>query len=75
MSHSTEDIKARVDDLFPGIRKDLEDLVRIESVSADPERLSEVEKSAEKTRDLFAAEGFDVEIVRAFDGAPPAIVG
>ncbi len=75
MSISTEDIKARVSELFPGIRKDLEDLVRIESVSADPERLSEVEKSAEKTYALFAAEGFEVEIVRAFDGAPPAIVG
>ncbi len=72
---SIEHVRARVREIMPAIRVDLEDLVRIESVSADPERLGEVEKSAEKTRDLFAAEGFEVEIVRAFDGAPPAVIG
>ncbi len=72
---SIENVRARVREIMPAIRVDLEDLVRIESVSADPERLGEVEKSAEKTRDLFAAEGFEVEIVRAFDGAPPAVIG
>ncbi len=75
MSLDTATIRTRIDELLPGVRRDLEDLVRIQSVSADPERLGEVEKSAQKTRDLFAAEGFDVEIVRAFDGAPPAVVG
>ena len=72
---STDDLRARIADLLPGVRKDLEDLVRIQSVSADPARLGEVEKSAELTRSLFAAEGFDAEIVRAYDGAPPAVVG
>ncbi|PUA79889.1 dipeptidase [Nocardioides currus] len=70
----TIDIRARLAEVLPGVRRDLEDLVRIESVSADPARAGEVEKSAEKTRDLFAAEGFDAEIVRAFDGAPPAVI-
>lgn len=69
------DLSNRVDALIPALLEDLKDLVRIESVSADPERLGEVEKSAEKTRDLFAAEGFDARIVRAFDGAPPAVIG
>jgi acetylornithine deacetylase/succinyl-diaminopimelate desuccinylase-like protein len=69
------DLRATISDLLPGLRKDLEDLVRIQSVSADPERLDEVERSARATADLFAAEGVDVEIVRAFDGAPPAVVG
>jgi len=69
------DLKSTVHDLMPALLDDLKDLVRIQSVSADPERLSEVEKSAERTRDLFAAEGFEAEIVRAFDGAPPAVVG
>ncbi|GAB6985315.1 M20/M25/M40 family metallo-hydrolase [Nocardioides pyridinolyticus] len=69
------DMRDRVQAVLPGVRKDLEDLVRIESVSADPERLSEVERSAEKTAELLAAEGVDVEIVRAFDGAPPAVIG
>ena len=70
----TIDIRARLAEVLPGIRQDLEDLVRIQSVSADPARAGEVERSAEATRDLFAAEGFDVEIVRAHDGAPPAVI-
>src|SRR6478735_6815602 len=71
----SDDIRGKVHDVFPGVRRDLADLVRIQSVSADPDRLSEVERSAERTAELFAAEGVDVEIVRAFDGAPPAVVG
>ena len=70
----TVDISARLAEVMPGLRRDLEDLVRIESVSADPARAGEVERSAEATRDLFAAEGFETEIVRAYDGAPPAVI-
>src|SRR5687768_7171036 len=70
----TVDISARLAEVMPGIRRDLEDLVRIQSVSADPARAREVERSAEATRDLFAAEGFECEIVRAHDGAPPAVI-
>ena len=70
----TVDIRARLAEVLPGIRSDLEDLVRIQSVSADPARAGEVERSAEATRDLFAAEGFECEIVRAYDGAPPAVI-
>ena len=69
------DLKNRVRDLLPGLIGDLEDLVRIQSVSADPARLGEVEKSAEKTAQLLAAEGVGAEIVRAYDGAPPAVIG
>ena len=70
----TVDITARLAEVMPGIRRDLEALVRIQSVSADPARAGEVERSAEATRDLFAAEGFETEIVRAYDGAPPAVI-
>jgi cysteinylglycine-S-conjugate dipeptidase len=70
----TVDIPARLAEVMPGIRRDLEDLVRIQSVSADPARAGEVERSAAATRDLFAAEGFECEIVRAHDGAPPAVI-
>ena len=38
MSETRRRHQGRVPDVLPGIRKDLEDLVRIESVSADPER-------------------------------------
>src|SRR5581483_8719311 len=69
------DLKATVHDLMPAILEDLKDLVRIQSVSADPDRLDQVEVSAQKTADLFRAEGFEVDIVRAYDGAPPAVMG
>ncbi len=69
------DLKKRVHDLLPGLLGDLEALVRIQSVSADPARRDEVEKSARKTADLLAAEGVQAEIVRAHDGAPPAVIG
>ena len=67
------DLRARVRDVLPGVRRDLEALVRIESVSADPERAGEVQRSAEAVRDLFAAEGFDAQITSA-DGGRPAVI-
>src|SRR5207342_331130 len=70
---SDDDLRARVRDVLPGVRRDLEALVRIESVSADPERAGEVQRSAEAVRDLFAAEGFDVQITSA-DGGRPAVI-
>lgn len=69
------DLKNRVRDLLPALIGDLQALVRIQSVSADPERLGEVEKSARKTAELLAAEGVAAEVVRAYDGAPPAVIG
>jgi len=68
-------VKNRVHELMPGLIGDLEALVRIQSVSADPERRAEVEESARKTAQLLAAERVSAEIVRAYDGAPPAVIG
>ncbi|MCW2845012.1 MAG: peptidase [Nocardioides sp.] len=76
MSDTTaiDDIRTAVTGLLPGIRQDLEDLVRIESVSADPARAGEVRRSAEAVAELFRAESFDtVEIVSAEGGAPAVI--
>ncbi|QIX25436.1 dipeptidase [Nocardioides sp. JQ2195] len=70
---SIDAIRSRLTELMPAIRADLEDLVRIESVSADPARAAEVQRSAEKTRELFAAEGFEAQILSA-DGGAPAVV-
>jgi acetylornithine deacetylase/succinyl-diaminopimelate desuccinylase-like protein len=68
------DIRSRVAEVLPGIRRDLEDLVRIESVSADPARAGEVQRSAEVVAELFRAENFDsVDIVSAEGGAPAVI--
>ena len=69
----THDLRARLADLLPGLRRDLEDLVRIESVSADPARAGEVRRSAEAVRDLFAAEGFDAEMLTVEGGAPAVV--
>lgn len=70
----TAEIRAQVTALLPALRQDLEDLVRIESVSADPARAGEVQRSAEAVAELFRAEDFDsVEIVSA-DGGAPAVI-
>ena len=69
----SDDLQARVQSVLPALRGDLEDLVRIESVSADPERAGEVQRSAEAVKALFDAEGFTSEIVSE-DGGAPAVI-
>ncbi len=71
-----DELRARVTAELPRIRTDLEDLVRIESVSADPARAGEVQRSAEAVAALFEADGFeDVRIVSARDdGGAPAVL-
>ena len=71
-----EELRARVSAELPRIRRDLEDLVRIESVSADPARAAEVRRSAEAVAELFRAEGFEnTRIVTAGDaGVAPAVI-
>ncbi len=69
----SDHLRARVTDVLPGIRRDLEDLVRIESVSADPARAAEVQRSAEAVQALFEAEGCRSRIVSA-DGGAPAVI-
>jgi acetylornithine deacetylase/succinyl-diaminopimelate desuccinylase-like protein len=71
-----DELRSRVTAELPRIRQDLENLVRIESVSADPGRASEVQRSAEAVADLFRSEGFDdVQIISARDdGGAPAVI-
>ncbi|MCC4317239.1 dipeptidase [Streptomyces malaysiensis] len=70
------ELRERVAAVLPQIRRDLEDLVRIESVSTDPARAAEVRRSAEAVAELFRAEGFaDTRIVSARgDGSAPAVI-
>ena len=70
------ELRSRVTAELPRIRQDLEDLVRIESVSADPARATEVQRSAEAVANLFEADGFeDTRIVSAReDGGAPAVL-
>jgi acetylornithine deacetylase/succinyl-diaminopimelate desuccinylase-like protein len=71
-----DELRSRVAAELPRIREDLEALVRIESVSADPARAGEVQRSAEAVAELFRGEGFDdVRIVSARDdGRAPAVI-
>src|SRR6476659_10118970 len=70
---SLDDLRARVGEVLPGVRRDLEALVRIESVSADPERVGEVRRSAEAVAALLEAEGCTARITSA-DGGGPAVI-
>lgn len=67
------DLIERVRAVLPSVRADLEDLVRIQSVWADPARRDEVHKSAQAVFDLFTGVGFtDVRIVS--EGGAPAVI-
>ncbi|KRE34740.1 hypothetical protein ASG82_00560 [Mycobacterium sp. Soil538] len=67
------DLVQRVRDVLPSVRADLEDLVRIESVWADPRRRPEVQRSAEAVSKLLSGAGFgDVRIVA--EGGAPAVI-
>ncbi len=67
------DLVERVREVLPSVRRDLEDLVRIESVWADPARRGEVQRSAEAVAKLLSDAGFgDVQIVS--EGGAPAVI-
>ncbi|WP_166905545.1 dipeptidase [Mycobacterium sp. DL440] len=67
------DVVARVQQVLPSVRSDLEDLVRIQSVWADPARRDEVHRSAEAVAKLLSDAGFpDVRIVS--EGGAPAVI-
>jgi len=67
------DLVERVREVLPSVRRDLEDLVRIESVWADPNRRDEVHRSAQAVADLLSQAGFgDVRIVS--EGGAPAVI-
>jgi acetylornithine deacetylase/succinyl-diaminopimelate desuccinylase-like protein len=70
---TVSDLVERVRDVLPDVQRDLENLVRIESVWADPSRREDVYRSARAVADLLAAAGFgDVEIVS--EGGAPAVI-
>ena len=68
-------LREQVQAQIPGVLADLKELVAIESVSADPARTAEVERSAEYVVQLLLDLGCpDVRIIRANAGAP-AVIG
>ncbi|MCA9856927.1 MAG: dipeptidase [Dehalococcoidia bacterium] len=70
----TEELRQAVEQVFPGVRADLEALVRIPSVSADPGHAADLRACAEHVRDLLTGVGLDVEVLEVPD-APPVVLG
>jgi acetylornithine deacetylase/succinyl-diaminopimelate desuccinylase-like protein len=67
------DLVERVRQVLPSVRGDLENLVGIQSVWADPDRRDQVHRSAQVTADLLSQAGFgDVQIVS--EGGAPAVI-
>ncbi len=69
-----DQLRAALDEAFPGIRAGLEELVRIPSVSGEGATSPEVARSAEAVATLLADVGAQVQVLNAADGAP-AVVG
>jgi cysteinylglycine-S-conjugate dipeptidase len=66
-------LRAKVAELLPALRQDLEALARIPSVSLSAFDQAHVEVSAQAVADLLRAEGLEVEIIR--EGGRPAVIG
>jgi acetylornithine deacetylase/succinyl-diaminopimelate desuccinylase-like protein len=67
------DLVEQVMSVLPSVRADLEDLVRIESVWADPARRDEVRRSADAVSKLLSEAGFD-DIRIVSEGGAPAVI-
>ncbi len=73
MSLSETDLRAAVARELPGVRADLERLVRIPGVAFEGFDHSQVERSAEAVAELLRGCGLDTQIVR--HGGQPAVIG
>jgi cysteinylglycine-S-conjugate dipeptidase len=73
MSLTEDDLRAAVERELPGVRADLERLVRIPGIAFDGFDHSQVERSAEAVAELLRGCGLDVRIARA--GGQPAVIG
>jgi acetylornithine deacetylase/succinyl-diaminopimelate desuccinylase-like protein len=68
------ELRAAIDREMPGVRADLEQLVRIPGIAFEGFDHSQVERSAEAVAELLRGAGLpDVQIVRA--GGQPAVIG
>ncbi|WP_373872916.1 MULTISPECIES: dipeptidase [Actinoplanes] len=70
---SESDLRATIAQLMPGVRADLERLVRIPGIAFEGFDHSHVERSAEAVAELLRGCGLDTQIVR--HGGQPAVIG
>jgi acetylornithine deacetylase/succinyl-diaminopimelate desuccinylase-like protein len=73
MSLSESDLRAAVAREMPGVRADLERLVRIPSIAFEGFDHAQVERSAEAVAELLRGCGLEAEIVK--QGGQPAVIG
>jgi cysteinylglycine-S-conjugate dipeptidase len=74
-SNMSDALAAAVGQVLPGARADLEALIQIPSVSADPGARAEVRRCAEVTAGLFGGAGApSVELLDGIEGGQPAVL-
>src|SRR3954471_18713916 len=73
MSLNETDVRAAITRELPGVRADLERLVRIPGIAFEGFDHTQVERSAKAVADLLRGCGLDTRIVRA--GGQPAVIG
>src|SRR3954463_11228535 len=74
MSDLPQDLANNVAAALPGARADLEQLVRIPSIWADPAHADDTRRSAEAVAELARAAGAaDVSVISAAGGAPAVV--
>ena len=66
---------AAVDDVLDAARGELEDLVRIPSISADPDRFADVRASADATVEMLRAHGLENVRTAGVEGSQPYVIG
>jgi acetylornithine deacetylase/succinyl-diaminopimelate desuccinylase-like protein len=66
---------ASVDDVIDAARAELEALVRIPSISADPEHFADVRASADATVELLRAHGLENVRTAGVEGSQPFVIG
>ena len=67
------DLRAAIEREMPGVRADLERLVRIPGIAFDGFDHADVDRSAEAVAELVRGCGLDVQVARA--GGQPAVIG
>jgi len=71
---SVDELRAAVAREMPGVRADLENLIRIPGIAFDGFDFAALERSAQAVAQLLRAEGLEVQISRIGDGHP-AVIG
>jgi acetylornithine deacetylase/succinyl-diaminopimelate desuccinylase-like protein len=73
MIRTEHDVRAAIEREMPGVRADLERLIRIPGIAFDGFDHSHVERSAAAVAELLRGCGLEVQLVRA--GGQPAVIG